>query len=138
MKEKLFGMFLLLMNVSCGPAGQDQNEVFKENPDCIYVIMFHLAQRCESCKAVETETRAILEKAYKVELDSGEIRFLLFDILSEDGKKAARQLKASGQNLYIVKGDSISDISGPAFLFAHTHPERYHKALKQELEKYLR
>lgn len=137
MKEKLFGMFLLLMTFSCGPSGQDVNVDFEGNPDCIYVIMFHLAQRCESCNAVEMETRAILEKEYKAELDSGEIRFLVFNIRSENGKKAARQLKASGQTLYIVNGDSISDLSGPAFLFAHTHPERYYKTLKQELDKYL-
>ena len=138
MKVKLFSMFLLLMAVSCSPGGQDENVIFEDNPDCIYVIMFHLAQRCESCKAVETETRAILEKGYKDEMDAGEMRFLLFDILSDSGKKAARQLMASGQTLYIVKGDSISDLTGSAFLFAQTHPERYHKALKQELDKDLR
>lgn len=129
---------MLIMIVSCSTGEQDKNVVFERNPDCLYIVMFHLSRRCESCMAVERETREVLEKSYKADLDSGEIRFLPFDILSESGKNAAKQLKASGQNLYLVKGDSISDLSGPAFLFANTHPERYHETLKREIEKYLR
>ena len=136
-KGKILGLVLMLLSVSCNPGKQEKDEPFTANQDCIQIVLFHLAQRCESCTAVESETNAILEEEYNDELTGGKIRFLSFDIHSENGKKAALRLKATGQNLFVVKGDSISDLSGPAFLFAHTHPERYHNALVKEIEKYL-
>ncbi len=138
MKEKLIVFLLFLLMYCCGPAEGGNNVSFEKDPDSIYVILFHLPQRCEYCDAVEMETRAVLAKDYKDRLDSGEIKFLQFDILSENGKKAAKYLRATGQNLYIVKGDSIADLSGPAFIFAHERPEKYHTILKQDLDKYLR
>ena len=127
----------MLLVCSCETGKKEEKLTFKADPDCIQIVLFHLSQRCESCIAVEMETRTILDKMYKEELASGKIRFLSFNFLSENGQKAATQLKAYGQNLFIVLGDRVSDLSGPAFLYAHTHPERYHEALTKELEKYL-
>lgn len=138
MIAKITGALFLLLTVSCQPAGRDKNQLFKEDADQVQIVMFHLAQRCESCDAVETETRAILENEYKDQLDSGKIRFLTFEIQSENGRKLAKRLKASGQSLFVVKGDSISDLTTEAFFFASTKPERYHNALTKELEKYFR
>lgn len=136
-KIKLIGILLLFLNFSCGSGKQDQTAAFETDADCIQIVLFHLAQRCESCVAVELETRSILEQEYGEELESGKVRFLSYDFQSENGRNAASQLKASGQTLFIVKGDSISNLTGPAFLFAHTHPERYRDALTRELDKYL-
>jgi hypothetical protein len=137
-KLKLTGALLLLLAYSCGPAGKNQNISFEENSDRVQIVMFHLAQRCESCDAVETETKAILEGEYKSELDSGKIRFLTYEINSDDGRKLAERLRASGQGLFIVKGDSIADLTVPAFFFASTDPGRYHDSLTKELGKYFR
>ena len=137
-KGKLLFLVLILLSVSCKQGNQEKEEAYARNPDCIQVVLFHLAQRCESCTAVERESLAILEEEYANEMAEDKIQFLSFNIHSEKGKKAASQLKATGQNLFIVKGDSISDLSGTAFLFAHTHPERYHDALVKEIGKYLK
>jgi hypothetical protein len=136
-KIKLIGILLLLLNFSCKTGKQDQTATFEMDAGCIQIVLFHMAWRCESCVAVELETKSILEQEYGEALKSGKVRFLSFDFQSENGRNAARQLKASGQTLFIVKGDSISNLTGPAFLFAHTHPERYRDALIRELDKYL-
>ena len=136
--EILTGALLLLLTFSCGQSGRDQNVSFNENSDQVQIVMFHLAQRCETCDAVETETESILGNEYKNELASGEIRFLTFEINSREGSKLAKRLRATGQGLFVVKGDSISDLTNEAFFYAYTHPERYHDALTGELGKYLR
>ncbi len=136
-KAKQIGMLLLLFIFSCNTEIKEKAEKYEKNPDVIQIVLFHLSQRCESCNAVENETMTILEKAYRKELTSGEIRFLSFDIRSENGKAAAQQLNASGLNLFIVKGDSISDLTSSAFLLAHSQPEGYHAILTNELKKFL-
>jgi len=131
-------MVLLLFAISCGGGSQENAPLFEPDPGTIQIVLFHLSQRCESCMAVEAETRTILESEYMEELDAGKIRFISYDFHSENGKKAAGQLRASGQTLFVVNGDSISDLTGPAFLFAHTNPDRYREALTKQLDKYLK
>jgi hypothetical protein len=137
-KVKRIGILLLLLIFSCNTEIKEKAKKYEKNPDVIQIVMFHLSQRCESCNALEKETMTILEKAYRKELTKEDIRFLSFDIRSENGKAAAKQLNASGLSLFIVKGDSISDLTSSAFLLAHTQPERYHAILSNELKKFLK
>ncbi len=137
-KDKVIGILLLLLIFSCRTEKKEETKAFETNPECVQIVLFHMAQRCTSCNAVEKETKKILEEVYKDELDAGKIKFLSFNFQSENGKKAASQLNVTGQSLIIVKGNNTIDLSGPAFLFAHPHPERYRDALTGELEKYLK
>jgi hypothetical protein len=101
------------------------------------VVLFHLQQRCESCNAVEKETKRLLGEEYNEATDSGRLKFISLNIQAENGKKAAALLHASGQSLFVVKGDSVSDLTGSAFVYAGTLPENYRKALRTALDKYL-
>ena len=134
-KFDTIGILLMLFVVSCSTGIKEKQVEYEKNPDNIQIVLFHLSQRCESCNAVESETKAFLEQKYPKELTSGEIRFLSFDILSENGKSAAKQLNAYGLNLFIVKGDSILDLTSSAFLLAQTQPENFAKILSNEIKK---
>lgn len=127
--------FFLLF--SCRTGHRESSAEFVQHTDKVQIVMFHLAQRCESCNAVERETRSLIEKEFAADLESGKLCFVPLDFQSESGKKAADLLRATGQTLFIVRGDSISDLTSAAFMFAQTHPERYRNALKAELDKYL-
>jgi hypothetical protein len=131
-------LWIVLMPVnSCRTGDQNDAEIFMVDADYIQIVLFHLEQRCESCNAVEKETMWLLEEEYGEEILSGEIRFVPLNFQTENGKKAAGLLRASGQTLFVVKGDSIEDLTSPAFMYASTHPEYYHKALSLALDKYL-
>ena len=103
----------------------------------IQIVLFHMEQRCESCDAVELETLKLLDEEYAEALNAGKIKFVPLNYQSEHGKKAAGILRASGQTLYVVKGDSISNLTSAAFMYAHTHPNIYIEALRKEIDKYL-
>lgn len=136
-KFDTIGILLMLFVVSCSTGIKEKQVEFEKNYDNIQIVLFHLSQRCESCNAVESETKAFLEQKYPEELISGKIHFLSFDILSENGKSAAKQLNAYGLNLFIVKGDSIKDLTSSAFLLAQTQPEIFTTILSKELLKFL-
>jgi hypothetical protein len=130
------GLFLLLV-YSCNIGDREEADTFVESAEYIQVVLFHLAQRCESCNAVERETKLVLEQEYDTELASGELRFVSLNFQSRNGKEAAGLLRASGQSLFVVLGDSVQDLTSPAFMFASTRPEYYREELRKALNKAL-
>jgi hypothetical protein len=130
-------VLILLTGNACRTANQGDGPSFEADADHIQIVLFHLAQRCESCNAVEKETQGLLEQEYRDEVLSGKVRFVPLNFQDENGKKAARLLQASGQTLFVVKGDSITDLTSAAFMYASTNPGYYREALRKTLDQYL-
>ena len=135
MKKVISAFVLFTLFISCNSGNSSQHAAFNPDADYVQIVMFHLQARCESCNAVEEVTLSLLQEDFKEELDEGSIRFIPMVIQAKNSKSAAEHLGATGQNLFVVKGDVIEDLTGEAFLFAHTHPDRYREALKGELDK---
>jgi len=140
MKRIILGIFSLILfyGSSCNTGEPEDSGVFVEDADYIQIVLFHLAQRCESCTAVELETQWLLEKEYSEAVREEKIKFVALNFQNENGKKAAKLLRASGQTLFVVMGDSISDLTSAAFMYASTHPEYYQEALRKALNNYLK
>lgn len=128
---------ILLGAYACRTGNQHESGVFVEDADYIQIVLFHLAQRCESCIAVERETLWLLEQEYGEEVQSGKIKFVSLDYQTKSGKKAAGLLQASGQTLFVLGRDSLSNLTSAAFMYASTHPGIYLEALRKELDLYL-
>jgi len=137
-KGILILLWIVLIPVnSCRTGDQNNTGTFVADADYIQIVLFHLERRCESCNAVEKETLCLLEEEYGEEIRSEKVKFVSLNFQAENGKKAAGLLGASGQTLFLVKGDSIEDLTSAAFMYASTHPEYYHEALRTALNKYL-
>jgi hypothetical protein len=136
MKQKIAivtGLLILLL-FSCTLRSGEDTETFVADAEYIQIVLFHLAQRCESCNAVERETIALLENEYGEALASGNVKFISLSVQSANGKKAARILQAAGQSLFVVYGDSVADLTGSAFIYASIRPEIYRDALRKALD----
>ena len=81
----LFWIILIAVN-SCGTGGQGESGTFVPDADYIQIVLFHLAQRCESCNAVEQETRDLLELEFREEVLAEKIKFISLDFQTENGK----------------------------------------------------
>ena len=132
----LFWIILIAVN-SCGTGDQGESGTFVPDADYIQIVLFHLAQRCESCNAVEQETRDLLELEFREEVLAEKIKFISLDFQTENGKKAASFLGASGQSLFVVRGAHMDNLTSAAFMYASTHPEYYHEALRKALGNFL-
>jgi hypothetical protein len=129
-------IILIAVN-SCVTGDQGESGTFVPDADNIQIVLFHLAQRCESCNAVEQETRDLLELEFREEVLAEKIRFISLDFQTENGKRAASFLGASGQSLYVVRGARMENLTSAAFMYASTHPEYYHEALRKALDNFL-
>ncbi|MDF1574808.1 MAG: nitrophenyl compound nitroreductase subunit ArsF family protein [Bacteroidales bacterium] len=131
-------MWIVLLAVhACRSGNGKDTGTFIPDADYVQIVLFHLAQRCESCTAVEQETRFVLEEEYREDIESGRVRFITLNFQTENGKNTARLLQASGQTLFVVKGGRAEDLTSAAFMYASTHPEYYRKALRETLDKFL-
>ena len=89
---------LLIFSVySCRDGNRNETGTFVADADYIQIVLFHLAQRCESCNAVEHETILLLENEYGEEVASGKVKFIPLNFQSENGKKAAELLVPLGR-----------------------------------------
>lgn len=134
---KISILLLAIVLGSCSSKTEPEGAVFDPDADQVQVVLFHLEKRCASCNAVEKETRFVMENSFGEALEKGELSFVSMDFQNSEGKKAAKLLKASGQTLFVVRGDSIADLTSDAFMFAQTHPERYREALTEALKNML-
>ena len=139
MKKGITGLIwlILLTGNACRTGDQDGSAAFVADADYIQIVLFHLAQRCESCNAVEQETLSLLEQEYSEEVHSGKVKFVPLNYQNAKGKEAAVFFQASGQTLFVVKGDSMADLTSAAFMYASTNPEVYREALRNTLDQYL-
>src|SRR4030042_5652711 len=76
--------------------------------EMVEVYYFHLTRRCESCMAVENESRKAVEELYADALKDGRIIFQSVNLEEEEGKQAAEKLNVSAQTLLVVRfGENI-------------------------------
>lgn len=137
--KSFFSIFLLtVLLLSCSTRSGENEGTYEPGAKYIQIVLFHLTHRCESCNAVEQVTKELLEEEYWDAYSTGRVKFVSLDFQSENGKKAAELLKASGQTLYVVKGDRIDNLTSPAFMYASTHPDYFREALRKELDQYLK
>ena len=75
--KKLFHVFIAgVILVSCGNGGKEKTETANSEAmqnDRVEVLYFHGAQRCITCRAIETNTKALLDNLYSKEIASGRI-----------------------------------------------------------------
>jgi hypothetical protein len=135
--SRVFVLLLSVLVFACVSQEEERSGTFDPGAEHIQIVLFHLEKRCASCNAVERETLTVLKKNYAEEMEKGEIQLIYLDFQDSEGKKAAKILRASGQTLFVVRGDSIADLTSDAFMFAEVNPERYRKALVDALEKLL-
>lgn len=114
-----------------GEKGSSQNSNLQtENVEVYY---FHFTRRCETCMAVENESRKAVEELFSKALQEGRITFQALNLEEEEGKQIASKLNISGQTLLIVRFGEKIDITNQGFMYARTDPEKLKKVIKDAI-----
>lgn len=109
---------------SCDAQGnKDTKTNTSLQPEMVEVYYFHFTRRCETCMAVENESRKAVEELYANALEE------------EEGKQTADKLNISSQTLLVVKFGEKIDLTSQGFMYARTDPEKLKKALQDAIGK---
>ena len=97
MRKLFYLLIVTLVLVSCGngskkKTGENQAEEIQSNR--IEVLYFHGAQRCITCRAIETNTVALLDSLYSKEKADGKIIYKVIDISKKENRSDCRQVRS--------------------------------------------
>lgn len=108
-----------------------EEEAYGFSNDKVEVIYFHLTRRCVTCQAVENVARDAVKELYPAEIEKGTVVFRTLNIEDKSSEADAARVKATGQCLLIVSGDTRIDLTSEGFMNARNSPEK----LKEEIKK---
>jgi len=106
----------------------------------IEVIDFHSTHRCITCKAIESNTKLVLETNFEKELKDGVISFQVINVDDEKNYNLAEKFQATGTALFlnVITNGEENQIDLTQFGFKYgKNTEGFTKRLKSRIEKQL-
>ena len=142
MKRSIVSCLSILVLVLTACTGIAQKENQKIQHAVIQVIDFHSTHRCMTCNAIEKQSKLVLEKYFKSELEKGLITFQTINVDEDENYNLAEEFEASGTALFLnVLRNGIStkiNLTDFAFLNATSDDGSFEKGFKNELDKALK
>lgn len=141
MKQFLMIFTLLIGLVSCC---SDENTANAKSPTSnrVEVIYFHGKQRCATCKAIEKNTRDVINSRFANELKKGKVIFKIVDISTQDGEKIANKYEVTWSSLFVNKWhggkETRNDLTDYAFGNARKNPDAFKKTLADKIRQSLK
>lgn len=137
LKSPLAIIFIAFALFACNSQPKEKQEVSLDLSEDVRVFYFHNTKRCETCNAVENETKVALDMFYGEHMKEGSIDFTSLNLEEDEGKSMAEALQISGQTLLIVKGASHINLTNEGFMNARTNPTKFHQIIKTHIDKLL-
>lgn len=139
MKRFLFLIVLCITIVSCNMNVKNENadKVQTETTinDHVEVLYFHGKQRCATCIAIETNTKAAIEEKFAEQIKKGELVFKIIDISKEENEKIAEKYEVTWSSLFIVKYKNGQEESKNMTDFAFANARKSPEVFKSEVIK---
>ncbi len=136
----LISISLIFSMVSCNSnsSSEKKDVVITTQTDDVLVYYFHYSHRCETCIAVEEESKNALNNLYPKKMEAGEIIFQSIDMDEKEGEELAKTMEIPGQTLIFIKNDKSIDITNEGFLYAVTNPEKLKSKIKETIDELLK
>ncbi len=115
----------------------DENAETKRN--LVEVLLFHGAQSCASCKAIERTTEELLGE-YEDAIDRGEILYSKLDLIDHEAR--AEKYGIVWSSLLVIDYDNegneeVTDLTDHAYTDVMTDSERLKTRLRTTINNYL-
>lgn len=142
--KNLIYVFAAIVLISCGggtnkKAGATAQTKAAVQHNRIEVLYFHGAQRCITCRAIETHTIELLDSLYSKELANGTIVFKAIDISQKENEAIADKYEVTWSSLFINgwknNQETINNMTDYAFSYAKGQPEVFKAGIKDKIEE---
>ncbi len=109
----------------------------KINPNTVYIVYVHTNIRCESCIAVENETRKIVNKLFPDEVKSGKVVYDVFNMEKPGNEDFVKKYKIAGQTMLFIKGNIVYDKTVEAFMNIPYEPLKWSAIVQKTVHQLL-
>ena len=130
--------------ISCGngnnkKAAAAADENLRENR--VEVLVFYGAQRCATCRAIEAQSKELVESAFAEDLADGLLVYRTVDMTTPEGEALADHYEVASSSLLLVQhlGDkeTVNNLTRFAFSTARSKPEEFKEGLRKEVRDLL-
>lgn len=104
----------------------------KESAAKVNVYYFHVNHRCETCKAVESESKQDIK-----ELFGDDVSFEVYNLDDATGELKGKELEVNAQTLLVVKGETKINLTTEGFKYARTNPEKFKQIIEENIKPLL-
>ncbi len=138
-KSTIFGMLILFFSF---PAinGMSQNE--KSTELKLIVYYFHGTHRCATCRAIEENTKKVLETKFGNELANGIIHLKIINYDDEKNRDLTEKFEVAWSSLFLVgtgdNEDFVKNMTDFAFRYGRTNPEKFQKGLTKAITEQIK
>lgn len=146
MMKKLICLFVsMTFMMACGSRSAQTNETaFIEGNDAdrVEILYFHGAQRCLTCRAIESHTMALLDSLYTEETTNGKIVWKVVDISKPEYEAIADKYEVTGSSLFIngwkADKECVNNMTTFSFANARKNPEQFKEGIRSKIEELLK
>lgn len=100
----------------------------------VIVYYFHGDRRCETCKAVGSVSKSLIENKYG---ENAKVRFVEINYDEAGNEDIVEKFQVSGSGLIVYNGNRPLDITAYAFQYALVNPDKLKSKLIQLIDRNL-
>ena len=106
------------------------------------MLYFHGAQRCVTCKAIEANTKALLDSLYSNEIADGKIVYKIIDISQKENEKVADKYEVTWSSLFVNRWkngtEEVNNMTEFGFANAKNDPDSFKNGIKSKIDELLK
>ncbi len=141
MKKNLMIFALLTGLVSCGQSSEKTAKEDVTEKDRVEVIYFHGNQRCATCKAIEKNTKEVIDSIFEAQIKDGSVVFRIVDISTPEGKQIADKYEVTWSSLFVNEWkngkETRNNMTEFGFSNARNNSDDFKKSLADKIRQSL-
>lgn len=139
--KKLFAIGIMLISLmGCGGRNAQKTaaSTLESSSDAaVQLFIFHAAQRCATCKAIDAVVAEILESDFEEEVKSGTVVLRNVDGSKPENRNLMEKYEVFSTSLILDAGGKVTNLTNDAFQYARSNPDRLMEILRAEICKAL-
>jgi len=138
MRRALSIIAAAILLISCNGHNKTAvNDKVTESGAKIEVLIFHGAQRCATCKAIDAVTQGVLDSEYFSELKDSVIVYRDIDGTLKENEELIEKYEVVSTSIFLIASGTPIDLTKEAFTFARTNPDKFKEILRSHIDKAL-
>ena len=139
--KRLFAIGIVLLSLmGCGSRNaQKSTESISEisSDVAVEVFIFHAAQRCATCKAIDAVVAEVLENDFSDDVKAGKIVFRDVDGSKQENRELLTKYEIYSTSLVLDAGGKVTNLTNDAFQYARSNPDKLKEILRAAISKAL-
>ena len=139
--KRLFAIGIILLSlIGCGSrnAQKSTESTSETNSDAaVEVFIFHAAQRCATCKAIDAVVAEVLENDFSDDVKAGKIVFRDVDASNPENRPLVEKYEVYSTSLLLDAGGKVTNLTNDAFQYARSNPDKLKEILRAAISKAL-